>query len=151
MILAKYDKEEDLLEVIQEGKERGFIQKTGSESGKEKKERGPSRWSAYQGECKRRAAAEGKPHLKRDRMKEIWNSEDYKQFHEEWDRVAKELNSGKSFREIVMPKIPDLDDDYYSSLPLAENKWVNKISKNLTDVPQEAEDEQEIGVEDLQH
>ena len=109
MILNKYGKEEDLLAVIEEGKERGFIQKTGSESGKEKKERGPSRWSAYQGECKRRAAAEGKPGLKRDRMKEIWNSEDYQQFHNEWDRVAKELKSRKSFRDIEMPPIPDID------------------------------------------
>ena len=109
MILTKYGKEQDILDVIEEGKECGFIQKTGESSGKEKKPRGPSRWSAYQGECKRRAAAEGKPHLKRDRMKEIWNSEDYKQFHEEWDRVAKELNSGKSFRDIEMPMIPGLD------------------------------------------
>ena len=111
LIVRKYGKEDDILGIIEQGKELGLIQKTGKSSGKEKTERGASKWTAFQKECKRRAAAEGKPGLKRDRIKEIWNSEDYSEQHSEWERVADELNSGKSFKEVSMPKIPDIDED----------------------------------------
>ena len=109
LILKKYDKEDDIYDIIEQGKELGLIQKTGKSSGKEKKERGASKWTAFQKECKRRAAAEGKPGLKQARIKEIWNSEEYSEQHSEWERVAEELNSGKSFKEVNMPKIPDID------------------------------------------
>ena len=57
------------------------------------------------------AAAEGKPGLKRERIKEIWNSEDYQQYHTEWERVAGELNSGISFKDLKMPPIPGIDSE----------------------------------------
>tara|TARA_B100000902_G_C27271321_1_gene896401 strand:- start:1418 stop:1813 length:396 start_codon:yes stop_codon:yes gene_type:complete len=108
MILQKYNKQDDIFDIIQQGKELGLIQKTGESSGKEKTQRGGSKWTAFQKECKRRSAAEGKPGLKRDRIKEIWNSDEYKIHHEEWDRVAQEFNRGKSYRDVSMPFIPDL-------------------------------------------
>jgi len=111
LILKKYGKEGDINDIIEQGKELGLIQKTGKSSGKEKTQRGASKWTAFQKECKRRAAAEGKPGLKQARIKEIWNSEDYSGQHSEWERVADELNSGKSFKEVSMPKIPDIDED----------------------------------------
>jgi hypothetical protein len=109
MIAKKYGKEEDINEIIEQGKELGLIQKTGVDSGKEHKPRGASKWTAYQQECKRRAAAEGLSSLKRDRIKEIWNSDDYKSQQYEWERVAQELNSGKTFKEIDMPSIPGIN------------------------------------------
>jgi len=114
MILQKYGKEGEILQVIQEGRDLDLIHTSKDKQEKDQKDQkwGSNRWSAFQGECRRRALANSKPKMKRDRIKEIWNSEEYKQFHEEWDRVAKELNSGKSFKDIEMPAIPDLDDDY---------------------------------------
>ena len=109
LILKKYDKEDDIYDIIELGKEQGLIQKSGKESGKQSGPRGSSKWTAFQKECKRRAAAEGKPALKRDRIKEIWNSEDYKQYHIEWERVAEQLNAGVSFKEIPQPPIPGID------------------------------------------
>jgi len=129
LIARKYGKEDDIPDIIEQGKELGLIQKTGKSSGKEKTERGASKWTAFQKECKRRAAAEGKPGLKRDRIKEIWNSEAYSEQHSEWERVASELNSGKSFKEISMPKIPGIDVEE-SIVFQAVNKIATAVAKS---------------------
>ena len=136
MILQKYNKNDDIYDIIEQGKELGLIQKTGKSSGKEKTERGASKWTAFQKECKRRAAAEGKPGLKRDRIKEIWNSEAYSEQHSEWERVASELNSCKSFKEISMPKIPGID--------VEESLVFQAVNKIATAVAKSTEEKSEV-------
>lgn len=112
-ILKKYGKEHDLPVIIQEGKEADLIHTSKVDNSVSKDNKwGKNKWTTFQAECRRRALANCKPKMKRDRIKEIWNSEDYKQYHTEWERVAEQLNAGKSFKELNMPPIPDLSDDF---------------------------------------
>ena len=112
-ILKKYGKEEDIHAIIQEGKDADLIH-TSKQADKQEKDSsqkwGKNKWTTFQAECRRRALANCKPKMKRDRIKEIWNSEDYKQYHTDWERVAEQLNAGVSFKNVEMPLIPDLDD-----------------------------------------
>jgi len=113
-ILKKYGKEQDILAIIQEGKDADLIHTSKQVDNSVSKDNkwGKNKWTTFQAECRRRALANCKPKMKRDRIKEIWNSEDYKQYHTEWDTVAEKLNAGISFKEVNMPLIPDLDDDF---------------------------------------
>ena len=126
LILAKYGREDDYDEVIDillqtrdthDKKNDSFLIKSSkgksdptnsSQTSGEKKERGQSKWTAFQKWCKIFGVIHGYK-LDRATTKAIWEAEG-KSWQELWQPVADQLNKGTDIREIENK--PDLEPIY---------------------------------------
>ena len=114
-LIERYGKEDDYDEIIQHALQEGWIKTSNPKAKdpaapKEPKDKGQSKWTAYQKWAKKWADWNDVK-LDRATMKEIYTAYDEDQL-KEWQRVANELNSGKNIRdienkpEIKMPSKP---------------------------------------------
>ena len=114
-LIERYGKEDDYDEIIQHALQEGWIKTSNPKAKdpaapKEAKDKGQSKWTAYQKWAKKWADWNDVK-LDRATMKEIYTAYDEDQL-KEWQRVADELNSGKNIRdidnkpEIKMPSKP---------------------------------------------
>jgi len=102
-LLEKYDKMEDYDAIIQHALEEQWIKTSNPKAKdpaapKEAKDKGQSKWTAYQKWAKKWADWNDIT-IDRPTMKEIYACYDEDQL-KEWQRVADELNSGKNIRDI---------------------------------------------------